>query len=56
MNALDRVCKEDSRWFRDFGRFYLVDLNSNSLRDSHIDLEEWARGEGVLKPFEAMAD
>ncbi len=51
-----RVCKETSRWFRDCGRYYLVDLNFNAIRDSHIDLEAFAREEGVLKPFEAMAD
>lgn len=40
--SLVRVCREDSRCFNDFGRYYATNY-SNHLVASHIDLEEWAR-------------
>ncbi|MDO3620226.1 hypothetical protein Q3O98_03850 [Ralstonia pseudosolanacearum] len=50
-----RVCKETSRWFHGNGRYYAVDLNRNLITAQHVNIELWARDEGVLKPFEAMA-
>jgi hypothetical protein len=51
-----RTCSDTSRWFRDFGRFYCVSLRINAVDATNIDLEEWGRKEGVLHPWEKLAD
>jgi len=50
-------CRRDSRWFNDMGPYYTVDIDSNSVIDRGLsNLEERAREEGVLKPFEQMVN
>ena len=51
-----KTCRADSKWFNDTGRWYTVDLATNSLRDRHIDLEGWAREMGLLKSYEEVAE
>ncbi len=46
-------CRE-GRWFHTTGRYGLVD-GQNFWVDFHIDLEQRARDEGILKPSENMA-
>lgn len=52
-NLVLRKCKVDSRWYHDLGDYYAVNEN-NSVRDTHIPLEAWAREAGVLKPYETV--
>ena len=41
-----KTCREDSRWFNDFGRHYAVNDN-NAVHDTHMDIDAWARELGV---------
>ena len=43
-----RRCPRGSRSFRDFGRWYTVDLERNALILSDVDLEKLGRNLGVL--------
>ena len=47
-----KICRENSRWFNDLGRYYVV--NEFNAVDQHANLEGWARDLGVLKPFEEI--
>lgn len=38
----------------DFGLYYSVDVNRNSIKAEHVDPEKWARDMGVLKPYEMV--
>lgn len=54
-----KVCttKEDSRGFGETGRYYVVDLNRNTIviKGLHYDgLERLAKEEGCLKEYEAL--
>lgn len=51
-----RRCRTDSRSYHNLGSYYTVDFSRNAVVDSMIDLEEYGREIGVLRPFEAMAD
>lgn len=48
-----RRCAERSRWFWDLGRFYAIN-ESKHIRHADIDLEEFAKELGVMKPNEAL--
>jgi hypothetical protein len=37
------------------GKFYTVDMNRNCIKFTVHDLEKFARENGFLKPFEAIA-
>lgn len=57
-NELLRKCRPDSRWYRDLGDYYFVDMSTNGVmtKDWNIhNLIEWAREEGILKPFEEVS-
>lgn len=49
-----KVCRHDSRWFSDLGRYYVVNKTTHVVSDSHADLNWWARELGVLKLFEEI--
>ena len=51
-----RICREDSRWHPELGRFYSVDLSQNVIMSKHVDLEKWARELKVMKPYEILVD
>lgn len=51
-----KKCRFDSRWHSDFGDYYAVDASLNAVRETHIDIEGWAREAGVMKPFEEMVE
>jgi hypothetical protein len=38
----------------DLGDWYVVDLRTNAVAASHIDLEGWARDAGLLQDYEQM--
>ena len=48
------ACRPNSRWYGDFGDWYIVTLSNNALDSTHCDLEGWARELGVMKPYEVM--
>jgi len=50
-----KKCRPDSRWYHDLGAYYGVGVRTNSICYQHIDLEEFGRELGVLRPFEALA-
>jgi hypothetical protein len=47
-------CSVSSQWSSSLGRYYTVDVNRNTIESSHIDLEEWAKNEGVIKSWETL--
>jgi hypothetical protein len=53
-----RVCRRDSGWFRDLGRYYQVDQNNNICGPTWVttraDLEAYAREIGALGPSESL--
>lgn len=49
-----RKCSPRNRWYQDYGDYYVTDMN-NALRDSHVNLENLAREDGILRPFEIVA-
>jgi len=51
-----RACKQSSRWYRELGNFYEVDLPTNSITAKHVELEPWARELKVLKDYEFVAE
>lgn len=44
---LVRVCREDSRWFNELGRYYVVDVKLNEVINKHVYLEALAGELGV---------
>ena len=40
----------------DLGRHYVIDLRSNCVLHKDVDLEEFGRELGVLRPYEAVAE
>ena len=48
------ICRTDSRWFNDLGRYYSVNLNRNSIEAQGFDLEQWGRVLGLLKAYEIL--
>jgi hypothetical protein len=48
------VCRDDSRWSNELGRFYIVSTDTRSLDAAHADLDGWARELGVLKRLEEI--
>ena len=50
-----RKCR-DGKWIQTTGRYGLVDDSKNTWIATHIDLEQDARDEGVLRPSESIAE
>jgi hypothetical protein len=48
-----RTCREDSKWFRDLGRYYAHD-EQNNLTNTDIDLERAGRDFGCLRAGETV--
>ena len=52
------LCRRDSPWFRDLGRYYQVDQNSHNCGPTWVttpaDLEAYAREIGALGPDEGL--
>jgi hypothetical protein len=51
-----RRCRADSRWHRELGDYYAIDVDRNTCADTDIDLEALGREMGVLREFEKLAD
>ncbi len=51
-----RMCRQNSRWWKDLGDHYIVDLDANLIRHSHVDPEAYGRELGVVQPFEEVVD
>jgi hypothetical protein len=49
-------CRRNSRWWRDLGDLYVVDTYRNAIRNTHVDVEKYAREIGVLQPFEQVTE
>ena len=52
-----KKCRADSRGYQTLGQYYFVDDYSNNVEDYGISLDtliEWAREDGVLKPYEEV--
>lgn len=49
-----KKCRADSRAYRDLGTYYVIDSYRNLITDTDIDLELWAREQGVLGGWEAI--
>jgi len=49
-----RKCASNSRWLNDLGKYYIVDINTDNVVKISIDLEAFAREEGVMKSGEAI--
>jgi hypothetical protein len=49
-----RCCRENSRSFRDLGRYYLLDLYFNQVIATHVDLETLGRELEVLGGSETI--
>jgi hypothetical protein len=41
---------------QDLGEYYVLDLRHNCVIDKDVDLEEYGRDLGVLKPYEALRE
>ena len=55
-NLMLKKSREDSRWLSDLGDYYIVNATNNTIASAHINLEELAKEEGLLKPFEELED
>ena len=49
-----RRCRPDSRWSNELGYYYALDISRNAITSKHVDLEDWGREMGVLKPYEKL--
>ncbi len=43
-----------ARALQDLGEYYVLDLSSNGVLRKDVDLEEFGRNLGALKPFEKL--
>ena len=50
-----RRCRENSRGYRELGRYYTVMTRTNGIGDKDLDLVTYGRKVGALKPFECLA-
>lgn len=54
------VCPESSRWYRDLGRYYMLDCCTNNICGPHIDgtsdLQELASQLGVIAEDETIEE
>ncbi len=51
-----RKCPPKSRGFRELGRYYHVDMSSNMVTITHIDLTDFGQELGVLAEWETVVD
>jgi len=55
-DMLLRRCRKDSRDYHNLGDYYTVLLSSSGIAHRDIDLEDYGREVGALKPYECLAD
>jgi len=49
-----RTCRENSRWYQELGRYYIVDIQSNFIDCTDQDLEKLGRDLKVLSKHEKV--
>lgn len=47
-------CKISSRGYHELGDFYIVDTRLNVVNAMYVDIEQFARSQGVLKDYEEI--
>ena len=53
-NIVLKKCRPSNQFYGQLGDYYAIDLNTNTITTHHVDLEQWARDKGALKPFEEI--
>jgi hypothetical protein len=54
-----RKCRDDMRFFADMGTYYFVQMHTGVVESRGLSLDDlinWAREDGVLKPYEVIDD
>ena len=51
-----KKCPQSSQWHNDFGDYYIIDLNANTVKSQCVVLEKLAMELGVLDAYEVLAD
>ena len=51
-NIVLKKCRVDSEDFSMLGRYYTVNLMTNTIEATHVDLKAWADKMELLSPFE----
>jgi len=49
-----RKCPSNSRWLNELGNYYIAELDTDNVVKIGLDLEAFARQEGVMKSGEAI--
>lgn len=49
-----RKCSSNSPWLNELGSYYIVQINTDNIIQTDVDLEGLARKEGVMKSGEAI--
>ena len=55
-DELLKKCREDSRWYSDLGRYYIIDIRFSAIVRKNEDLEDLARELRVLREYEELSD
>src|SRR5689334_12104789 len=50
-----RRCPQGSRWFRDLGPFFVLNVRRNIITAKDCDLATWGRDLGCLEPYEELS-
>jgi len=50
------VCRKNSEWFHDLGRFHTIQHGTNQVGRRWLDLESYGRELGVLSKSETLSD
>lgn len=51
-----RKCREGSRYYHERGDYYIVDVQTRGINETHVDLEDLARELNVLKDSESLTE
>ena len=51
---LRKTPKNDTKALKDFGEYFVFDMQRNRIAETHIDIEDYARKLGVLRPHESL--
>jgi len=51
-----RKCREGSRYYHERGDYYIVDVQTRGINETHVDLEDLARELNALKDAEIQAE
>ena len=51
---LRKTPKNDTKALKDFGEYFVFDMQRNRIAETHTDIEDYARKLGVLRPHESL--